>query len=230
MQHDFLAGLTSGFTPVIDAGFSLEEYQSIDLSVNNEELAEHQLNSAEAFQVYLDDFLRKRNKKVAVGGYNEHRNLYRRSDLFSAAVTEDLLRNIHLGVDIWVPAGTAVLAVLDGKIHSFRNNINFGDYGPTIVLEHQTKNGIFHTLYGHLSRKSLEGLTEGGIVRQGQKIAELGDANENGDYAPHLHFQVITAIGKYKGDFPGVASKREIKNYLKNCPDPNLLLKINSLE
>ena len=228
MHNKFLTGLTSGFTPVIDAGFSLEEYQHIDLSVDNKDLAEHELNSAEAFGIYLEDFLRKKNKRVAFGGYNEHRGLYRRSDLFSAAVKEELVRNIHLGIDIWVPAGTAVLAVLDGKIHSFRDNNNFGDYGPTIIVEHSTKNGIFHTLYGHLSRRTLHNLKLGENVRQGQKIAELGDADENGNYAPHLHFQVITAIGENKGDFPGVASKREIEKYLINCPDPNLLLKINS--
>lgn len=230
MHHNFLAGLTPGFTPVIDAGFSLEEYEPIDLSVHNKELAMAELNSAEAFQVYLDNFLRKKNRKVAFGGYNEHRNLYRRSDLFSAAEEEELVRNIHLGVDIWVPEGTAVLAALDGKIHSFKDNNNFGDYGPTIILEHHTEYGIFHTLYGHLSRRSLEGLTKGENITQGQKIAELGGANENGDYAPHLHFQIITKIGEQKGDFSGVASKREINDYLKICPDPNLLLKINSLE
>lgn len=225
-QHKFLTGLTPGFTPVIDAGFSLEDYQHVDLSVNNQELSQAQLDSPEAFQDYLDYFLRKSDKKVAWGGYNEHRGLYKRSDLFSAAEEEELIRNIHIGIDLWAPAGTAVLAVLPGKIHSFRDNANFGDYGPTIILEHEAEKMKFYTLYGHLQRKSLDALEVGQEVNKGQQIAALGDASENGNYAPHLHFQIIIDMEGKAGDYPGVANKMEIEHYLANCPDPNLLLKV----
>lgn len=226
-QHKFLTGLTSGFTPVIDAGFSLEDYQHIDLSVNNAALSQAQLDSPEAFQRYLDDFLLKHSKKIAFGGYNEHRGLYKRSGLFSAAQEEDLIRNIHIGMDLWAPAGTAVLAVLPGKVFSFQDNDNFGDYGPTIILEHKTEGRKFYTLYGHLQRESLQSLQVGQVVEQGQKIAALGDASENGNYAPHLHFQIILDTEGNEGDYPGVANKKEIAHYLANCPDPNLLLKIS---
>lgn len=225
-RYELLTGLTSGFTPVVDAGFSLEDYEPIDLSVDNKELAEKELLSAEAFEDYLEEFLRKKGKRIAFGGYNEHRGLYRRSQLFSAAEDEELVRNIHLGVDIWAPAGTDVLAVLDGRIHSFKDNNNFGDYGPTVLIEHKVDNQLFHTLYGHLSRASLVGLEVGQQLKKGEKIAELGDPSENGDYAPHLHFQIINNIGSEKGDYPGVASKKELADYLSNCPDPNILLKI----
>ncbi|WP_423818429.1 peptidoglycan DD-metalloendopeptidase family protein [Salinimicrobium sp. TIG7-5_MAKvit] len=222
----FLTGLTTGFTPVIYAGFSLEDYQHVDLSVNNAELTQKQLDAPEAFQNFIEVFLRKKGGKVAWGGYNEHRGLYRRSKLFSSAEDEELIRNRHIGVDIWAPAGTAVLAVLDGKIHSFRNNDNFGDYGPTIILEHGAEGKHFYTLYGHLQRKSLEGLAVGQMLRQGEQIAALGDASENGNYAAHLHFQVILDLHGKVGDYPGVANKKELDFFLNNCPNPNLLLKI----
>ena len=224
-QNDILTGLTSGFTPVIDAGFSLEDYRHIDLSVHNTELSQAQLDAPEAFQDYLDSFLRKQEGKVAWGGYNEPRGLYKRSGLFSSAEEEDLIRNRHIGIDIWAPAGTVVLAVLDGKIHSFQDNNNFGDYGPTIILEHETEAGNFYTLYGHLERKSLKQLKIGQEVKQGEQIAILGSPSENGNYAPHLHFQVILDLQGKAGDYPGVASKKELRFYLQNCPDPNLLLK-----
>ncbi|WP_029037950.1 peptidoglycan DD-metalloendopeptidase family protein [Salinimicrobium xinjiangense] len=225
-RHKFLTGLATGFTPVIDAGFSLEDYQHIDLSVNNKELSQAQLDSPDAFQKYLDTFLRKHDKNIAYGGYNEHRGLYKRSGLFSAAEEEELIRNIHIGVDVWAAAGTAVLSVLDGKIHSFRDNDNFGDYGPTIILEHEAEGKNFYSLYGHLQRSSLAGLRVGQEVRQGQKIAALGDASENGNYAPHLHFQIILDMEGKEGDYPGVANRREIDHFLANCPDPDLLLRV----
>lgn len=225
-QTSFLTGLTSGFTPVIDAGFSLDEYFHVDLSVNNDELSEAKLNSPEAFQDYLSQLLQKQGKKIAYGGYNELRGLYKRSGLFSSEVEEELVRNIHIGLDVWAPAGTAVLAVLPGKVHSFKDNDNFGNYGPTIILEHEAGGESFYTLYGHLERDSLKNLKLGQEFIPGAEIARLGGAEENGNYAPHLHFQIILDLQGKIGDYPGVTSKRESQYYLDNCPDPNLLLKI----
>ena len=48
----------------------------------------------------------------------------------------------------------------------------------------------------------------------------------NGDYAPHLHFQIIKNIADYEGDYPGVSSKNDLDFYSANCPDPNLVLKL----
>ncbi|WP_029035353.1 peptidoglycan DD-metalloendopeptidase family protein [Salinimicrobium terrae] len=225
-HHNFLTGLTAGFTPVIDSGFSFQQYRHMDLSVSNSELSQSQLNSPNAFQEYLDSFLRKQKGKVAYGGYKEHRGLYKRSELFSSTEDEEQVRNRHIGLDIWAPAGTAVLAVLDGKIHSFRNNDNFGDYGPTIILEHEAEGKRFYTLYGHLQRLSLLNLETEKKVKQGEQIAALGDPSENGNYAPHLHFQIILDMQGKHGDYPGVASRKELDFYLENSPDPNLLLKI----
>ncbi len=222
--QEYLVGLTTGFTPVIDADFSFEDYVPIDLSDQNRELDSQALLSSKAFEDYLESFLKKNRKKVAFGGYDEKRGLYKRSALFSEDAS--LQRNIHLGIDIWAAAGTAVLAVLAGKVHSFRDNNNFGDYGPTIILEHEVDGTTFYSLYGHLSRTSLEGLQPGQEFQKGEKLAVLGSAEENGDYAPHLHFQIIRNIGLQKGDFPGVCSETDRIDFLFNCPNPNLLLKL----
>ncbi|MDT0689511.1 peptidoglycan DD-metalloendopeptidase family protein [Salegentibacter sp. F188] len=222
---EFITSLTTGFTPVVE-DLEKEDYVAIDLSENNPEILKLEMLSSEAFSVFMNNSLGKANKKAAYGGYNEVRNLYKRSNLFNRNTEEFLNRNIHIGLDIWTAEGTAVLAPLDGKIHSFRDNDNFGDYGPTIILEHEVENRRFYTLYGHLSRKSLLGLEAGQEIAQFEKIAELGEPLENGDYAPHLHFQIMEDLMGNSGDFPGVASKKEIELYLRNCPDPNLLLKI----
>lgn len=87
---------------------------------------------------------------------------------------------------------------------------------------------MFYTLYGHLSLDSLDGLEIGTVFKKGEQFATLGDAAINGDYAPHLHFQIIKNIADKFGDYPGVCSKKELPFYLENCPDPNLLLKITT--
>ncbi len=221
----FLNQISSDFIPVITASISKESYYPLDLSSENVELLSIDLASSSDMGAYIDKLLHNNNALVAYGGYLEKRGIYERSTHFKKE-DPDTERNIHLGIDLWIEAKTEVLAVLDGKIHSFQDNINFGDYGPTIILEHTYKGETFYTLYGHLSRASLKNIYIGKQVKQAEVIAQLGDAKVNGDYAPHLHFQIIKNIGNYKGDYPGVCSKKDFHYYSENCPDPNLVLKI----
>ena len=210
---------------VIDASIPHSDYVSLDLSINSNELKENKPQTADEYEVFITDYLHKNKARVAFGGYLEKRNLYKRSSIFNTldASTE---RNIHIGLDLWIKAGTPVLAALDGVVHSFQNNTALGDYGPTIILKHTLKNCEFYTLYGHLSLESLALLKINQLVKKGDKIATLGNAEVNGDYAAHLHFQIIKDFGDYQGDYPGVCSENELYFYKNNCPDPNLLLKI----
>lgn len=209
---------------VIDSAIPYSQYTPLDLSASNEELNQINITDSFEFEAYIENLLAQNNAKVAYGGYNEIRNLYKRSTFFNNPNVEE--RNIHIGLDLWIKAGTPVLAALDGKVHSFQFNNNLGDYGPTIILEHSIENHIFYTLYGHLSLDSIAYLTVGDFFAKGQQLATLGDNSVNGDYAPHLHFQIIKDIEDKSGDYPGVCSKNKLAYYLENCPDPNLLLKI----
>lgn len=209
---------------VIDQSIGYSEYIPLDLSVSNIELSKLDLDNAVVFENYIENQLAQNKAKVGYGGYNEERNLYKRSTVFNDSKTEE--RNIHIGLDLWIKAGTKLLAAVDGKVHSFKNNTDLGDYGPTIILEHTIENQIFYTLYGHLSLESIDKLEIGTFFSKGQQLATLGDASVNGNYAPHLHFQIIKDIEGNFGDYPGVCSKSKKAFYLENCPDPNLLLKI----
>ena len=209
---------------VIDQSIDYNQYIPLDLSNKNETLRERNIDNAVDFEKYIESYLMENNAKVAYGGYNEIRNLYKRSEIFNDSKTEE--RNIHIGLDLWIKAGTPVLAAVDGFIHSFNYNTGVGDYGPTIILEHKIEDQKFYTLYGHLSLESISDIKIGDIYEKGQQIATLGDASVNGDYAPHLHFQIIKEISDTFGDYPGVCSKNNLNHYLKNCPDPDILLKI----
>ncbi|MFE3872544.1 peptidoglycan DD-metalloendopeptidase family protein [Flavobacterium sp. ZS1P70] len=209
---------------VIDDSVDNKYYTPLDLSVSNAFFSKQEISTSTDFEEFIEKYLAKENSKLAFGGYNEERNLYKRSAVFNDAETEE--RNIHIGLDLWIKAGTPVLAALDGTIHSFKHNVGLGDYGPTIILEHKIESQTFYTLYGHLSLESIAEIEVGTTFKKGQQLATLGNAAINGDYAPHLHFQIIKNIGDNYGDYPGVCSKNDLDYYLENCPDPNILLKI----
>jgi murein DD-endopeptidase MepM/ murein hydrolase activator NlpD len=118
------------------------------------------------------------------------------------------------------------MAPLDGIVHSFAFNNAYGDYGATIILTHQLEGVVFHTLYGHLSLNSLKNLQEGDVVRRGDVFCEFGIPFENGQWPPHLHFQIILDMEGYKGDYPGVCAFSQRQHYLANCPDADLILQM----
>jgi murein DD-endopeptidase MepM/ murein hydrolase activator NlpD len=223
----FLFNISEKPLRVIDSEIELTDYTSIDLSTKNTALEKFDITDSTAFELHIKTYLKIKSANVAYGGYLEKRNIYKRSAYFNQESVEDE-RNIHLGIDLWCKVNTKVLAVLDGEIHSFKNNMNFGDYGPTIIIKHVVDNNEFYSLYGHLSLSSLNNLKVGKKVLQGQILGYVGDANVNGDYAPHLHFQLIKDVQNNRGDYPGVSNIKLLKFYKENCPDPNLILKLNN--
>jgi murein DD-endopeptidase MepM/ murein hydrolase activator NlpD len=221
----FLNLISSKPLYVLDSKIPFQTYIPLDLSITNFELKTINISSSNELETFVFDYLKRNKARVAFGGYNEERNIYQRSTFFKQK-DADTERNIHLGMDLWITAGTPVFAPLDATVHSFKNNLNFGDYGPTIILEHKIQSVKFYSLYGHLSLESIANLKVGQTLIRGEQFATLGDANVNGDYPPHLHFQIIRDIQGFKGDYPGVCSKKDLQFYLNNCPDPNVLLKL----
>ena len=211
--------------PIIDSIISLDAYVPIDISERNNAVLNFDVADSSAWEKYINSYLSTQKKIVAHGGYLEKRNLYDRSAYFKN-VTAVNKRNIHLGIDLWCAAGTKVLAVLGGEVHSYKNNKNHGDYGPTIILKHTVSEEVFYSLYGHLSEASIATIKVGDLFSQGSTLGFLGKAAVNGDYAPHLHFQLVRDLAENSGDYPGVSAACNLEFYKQNCPDPNLLLKI----
>ncbi|MCX2582233.1 peptidoglycan DD-metalloendopeptidase family protein [Pedobacter sp. MR22-3] len=209
---------------IIDFNADTDQLLFLDFTANNVELTNETLADTEMFSRWVDQQLVKHQARYGIGGYNEHRTIYARSAHFD---TEEEPRRLHLGVDIWAPAGTAICNFYEARVHSFANNNHFGDYGATIVLAYEMAGYTFHALYGHLSLESLNGLKEGDFIAAGSKFATLGVKEENGNWPPHLHFQMIRDMGKWKGDYPGVCRFSEREEYLENCPDPNIILALH---
>ena len=170
---------------------------------------------------------------VGIGCYDEPRRIYTANIFRIPGNDRDKWRTIHMGLDLFMPPGTAVFAPLPGKIHSFANNNTHLNYGPVIVLQHDVCDNVgddltFYTLYGHLSDTSLDGLTIGQAIARGEKFAEIGDFPSNGDWPPHLHLQIMCDLLNPHAatDFPSVAAPNQRAIWRSLCPNPNLLLGI----
>lgn len=194
-----------------------------DFTEANRELSHLDINDVSGFTEYLFESIAEAETPVGIGRYDEDRVLYRHSPLFDGTAER---RSIHLGIDLFVVDGTEILAPLAGTVHSAADNAGLGNYGPTMILRHRLDDIEFHTLYGHLSRSSLDRLEPGDTLEAGDTVAEVGDLQENGSWPPHLHFQIITERLSEEVDYPGVAAPSERERFLELCPDPNLILGI----
>lgn len=210
----------SNFHSVVDYNAGTDKILQLNFTEANKAITDELVKDTSKFSQYINSRLSAANAKYGVGGYNEDRILYKRSAHFNG----EERRSIHLGIDIWGPAGSKVYIPIGGTVHSFAFNNNFGDYGATIILQHQLDTIVFHTLYGHVSLNDLTPLQKGKYISRGEILAHIGEPAENGDWPPHLHFQVIEDMRIKEGDYPGVCSISEREKYLLNCPNPDLIL------
>ncbi|HEY1250451.1 MAG TPA: aminotransferase class III-fold pyridoxal phosphate-dependent enzyme [Thermoanaerobaculia bacterium] len=164
---------------------------------------------------------------AGIGRYDEARLLYA-SDAFAGAGGEHPeRRTVHIAVDLFAEPGAPVLAPLAGTVHAIRDNAARLDYGPTVILAHRPDGAPpFYTLFGHLSAESLRRLTVGDRVARSQRIGAIGEPPGNGDWPPHVHFQIVTDLLDRDGEFPGVARASQRAVWKSLSPDPNLILRL----
>ena len=215
----WLAKRSAGFCPVI-ADNLLSSAIVLDLSVGSDEVSAPN-DDVETLTEKLFAHIESAGGTVGIGRYRENRSLYK-SELFRSAGKE--ARSFHLGLDLFAAAETPVMAPLDGQVLSVTDNARDLDYGPTVILRHDADGQDFFTLYGHLSPATLDHLEPGRDIGAGETIGWIGTYPRNGNWPPHLHFQVMTDMLDYQGDFPGVASPSEAWYWRGLCIDPNLIL------
>ncbi len=215
------------FAPVVPFHSGKDQLIAFDFTSGNKEITENILDDLNSFIQYINEQLRLAAARYGIGGYNEQRAVYSRSKVFDPAIPGEEPRRLHLGMDIWGKPNTPVMTPLDGIVHSFAFNQAFGDYGATIILSHHLDQSSFYTLYGHLSLNSIKDIHEGDRIAKGDIFAEFGIPSENGQWPPHLHFQLIEDLGEWKGDYPGVCKYSEKEKWLENSPDPDIILQLN---
>ena len=98
--------------------------------------------------------------------------------------------DMHHGVDLGVPIGTAVHAMTAGNVTVAGAK---SGYGLAVMIDH---GGGWVTLYGHLDRVDV---SVGDRVRAGQRVGLSG--NTGLSTAPHLHFE-IRRFGRSRDPVP----------------------------
>lgn len=159
-----------------------------------------------------------------IGRYHERRPQIYQTSLFGPQGSSP--RFIHMGLDLGAPAETPVYAWADGLIYAQGVLSEPGDYGHSLVTQHEvTLEGervVLWSLYGHLSAASVGLKRVGERVRAGEVLGALGDVHENGGWPPHLHFQ-LSVSAPQGHDLPGVVSEAEEREALWRYPDPRLV-------
>ena len=207
-----------------------ERVVPLDLSISSKWLGQSSdFDNLDWFNYQLAELQKANPDKIIAGGYLERRPLYTDSTYDKIGNNGRESRCMHLGIDFWIPSLTPIHAIYDGTVVVSTNDKGDKKYGGLVILGHQEEGLNFHTLYGHLSAASVKQLKIGDQLRQGEKIGEVGNSNENGNWSPHLHFQFILSLLNYKNDFPGVAYFNEKHIWQSICPNPNLLFNLKEL-
>lgn len=207
------------------------ELQRLDLSVSSPWIGHpSEYNHLDWFQFKIEQLQKLHPDTILAGGYLEPRSIYGTASYNKIGNSGPETRSIHLGVDFWLPAYTPVHALFDGEVVTAINDAGNKEYGGLLILKHVFDDLCFYSLYGHNTVASVTQHQIGDQIKRGTLIAELGSYPENGNWAPHLHFQLMLSMLDYQTDFPGVMYHQQQELWKSLCPDPNLLFKSKALE
>ena len=156
-----------------------------------------------------------------IGRHGEPRLIYTEA-AFVGPVKSASRRTVHLGLDVFAPAGTALHAPLAGTVVQAGYEDGSQGYGGMVILRHDTPAGAFFTLWGHLAADCAR-LAAGQSLAAGEAFARLGAPHENGGWAPHLHLQLGF---ENDPDWDGVADPDDAALHLARFPNPAALLNL----
>lgn len=213
------------FAPVLELDLRREPCLVLDLSAASPLLnAPDSDNGEPALTARIHRVMREAGVRAAVSGYGELRPPY--TPAVDSQEASDP-RVVHLGVDLFAEPGMMVHAPIAGTVHDVGESTSALGYGPTVVLRHQTDEGVlFYTLYGHLDREALTLCTRGRPVSPGAQLGRIGTPDVNGGWTPHLHVQVIADLLGLGRRFPGVGHLSQRGAWRALSPNANLILGI----
>lgn len=230
LEHKRAEGVLA---PILEEKPGSADAVLLDLSIGSPMLgADPTQLETDELGALIDAEMARAATHVGIGRWNEARPIYLGPAFAEGDHPIDEHRTIHLGVDLFVDAGTWVHTPVDGVVEALADNRGFKDYGPVVLLRHEPDGGpVFWTLWGHLDRGTLTRLHPGDRIDAGGRVGRVGAPPDNGDWPPHLHLQLVVDPLGLGHDLPGVAPPRERTTWKAWFPDPSVLcgLKLGSV-
>ncbi len=211
------------FAPIVRPGVAKPKVAVFDFSASGPEAAQWAGLDPAGAEARIAAQIGSEHAAFGIGLYGEDRGIYQ-GEAYETSV-EGARRSVHLGVDIFAPAHEPVSAPFAGKVAFIHDDAVPYGFGPTVLLEHEIDGGVrFWTLYGHLSRESVASLSMGQPIAKGEVFTTFGAAEENGNWAPHLHFQIVTDHLGLGGQMHGVGVRDQWQVWREVSPDPTVVL------
>lgn len=168
---------------------------------------------------WWDAFCAENGVALGIGPWGEARTVYT-SDIFWSRFVEGARRVHHLGLDLFMPAGTRVFTPLAAIVKSVEIEEDPLGYGCLVALLHEPQGcPPFVTLWGHLGHEAARRLKAGQHLQAGELVGEMGVPAENGGWAPHLHFQISADPDLAARDILGVGEARYLDVWRELFPD-----------
>ncbi len=213
------------FAPVVGIDFAQYPPCVLDLGIGSLLLgADPEHGHPQALTAAIAAELQRCGASVGIGRHDEARfapDAYR-----SIGVEQPVaeLATVHLGVDVFVSAGTAVHAPLAGVVRA----VAVQDGEASVVLHHSSADAPdFFTLYRHLAADSVAALAQGGQVDRDAEMGKVAASAQNGGEPAHVHFQIASDLLDLDTGFPSRVPVAERAVWTAFSPDPNLVLGIS---
>ncbi|MCV9907581.1 aminotransferase class III-fold pyridoxal phosphate-dependent enzyme [Brucella sp. HL-2] len=168
---------------------------------------------------WWDDFCAQSNIELGIGSWGEKRTVYT-DKAFESHFIKGQRRIHHLGVDLFMPAGTPLYTPLAATVISVEIEYEPLGYGGLVKLEHRPEGcPPFVTLWGHMAHEALERLRPGQKLLAGNLVGHMGDIHENGGWTPHLHFGMTTDVNLTATEILGVGESAYLDVWADLFPD-----------
>jgi 4-aminobutyrate aminotransferase-like enzyme/Ser/Thr protein kinase RdoA (MazF antagonist) len=170
-------------------------------------------------QAIWQAYCRDNGIALGIGPWGEERSVYA-GEMFVSRFIEKTRRTRHLGLDLFMAAGTKVFTPLPATVVSVEIEEDPLGYGCLIALRHEPEGcPPFTSLWGHLAHEAMHRLTPGERLEAGALVGEMGAPAENGGWAPHLHLQLSTDTSLSATEILGVGEPRYLDVWAELFPD-----------
>ncbi|WVT72544.1 aminotransferase class III-fold pyridoxal phosphate-dependent enzyme [Sinorhizobium chiapasense] len=170
-------------------------------------------------QAIWEDYCRAHGVELGIGPWGEERTVYA-GDMFVSRFIDHTRRTRHLGLDLFMAAGTKVYTPLAATVVSVEIEKDPLGYGCLIALRHEPEGcPPFVTLWGHMAHEAMGRIKAGDRLEAGALVGEMGAPKENGGWAPHLHLQLSADTSLTATEILGVGEPQFLDVWAELFPD-----------